>query len=65
MRPTKKPLTLNRETIRQLNAPDLTEVHAAIEVLTARCPTVGCTIATRRHSCFDSCYDTQCCLEVP
>jgi hypothetical protein len=65
MRPTKKPLSLNRETIRQLNAPDLSEVHAGIQVPTGRCPSVGCTIATQRHSCFDSCYNSDCCLEIP
>lgn len=65
MRPTKKPLSLKRETIRQLTAPDLSEVHAAFQLLTVRCVTAGCTIPTQRHSCFDSCYNTDCCLEVP
>jgi hypothetical protein len=63
MRPKKKTLSLNRETLRQLSSPELSAVHAAIVVQTARCPTFGCP--TWRHSCFDSCYDSDCCLEVP
>jgi hypothetical protein len=69
MRPIKKSLSLNRETIRQLTRPDLSAIHVGIEILTARCPSWGCptfiTCATHAHSCFNSCVDTDCCLEVP
>lgn len=66
MRPEKKPLTLNRETLRQLTSPELAGIQGGIGVRTAmRCPTVTCPVATQAHSCFDSCYDSQCCLEVP
>jgi len=65
MRPKKRLLSLNRETLRQLAAPELSGIHAAIVVPTYRCPTVTCTVATQRHSCFDSCYNTDCCLEQP
>jgi hypothetical protein len=68
MRPIKKPLSLNRETIRQLTRPDLSVIHAGIQLQTARCPTRLCATvicATQAHSCFDSCADTECCLEVP
>lgn len=68
MHPKKKLLSLNRETIRQLAEPELSEVHAGIVVHTVGCPTFGCPTVgcpTQRHSCFDSCYDTDCCLMVP
>ncbi len=66
MRPTKKPLALRRETVRQLSEPQLSTVQGAINprptgaVCSAACPTLN-----QPHSCFDSCYNTQCCLEVP
>jgi hypothetical protein len=63
MRPNKKPLSLNREIIRQLTTPDLSSVAGAINVRTYNCPTIGCP--TQRNSCFNSCYDSDCCLEVP
>jgi hypothetical protein len=68
MRPKKKLLSLNREIVRQLTAHELSDIRAGIIVRTgtcptALCPTVGCP--TWRHSCFDSCYDSDCCLEVP
>ena len=62
MRPTKRPLSLNTETIRQLTSPELSGIHGGI-LFTTSFPTVGCP--TQRHSCFDSCYNTDCCLEVP
>lgn len=68
MRPKKKLLSLKRETIRQLASPELTDVHAALENITSRCPSVRCPTfgcPTQRHSCFDSCFDTDCCLEIP
>lgn len=70
MRPTKKPLALRRETIRQLSEPQLANAHAAIQIGTVRCPTgacptLGCPTLNQPHSCFDSCYNTDCCLEVP
>ena len=68
MRPKKKLLSLNRETIRQLTEPELSEIHAGFVVLTGNCPTRACPTfgcPTQRHSCFDSCYNTDCCLEVP
>jgi hypothetical protein len=64
MRPKKKSLSLNRETIRQLTASDLDKVvGGVINRPTVGCPTAGCP--TQRHSCFNSCYDSDCCLEVP
>ena len=69
MRPTKKTLALRRETVRQLTAPQLATVHAAFQVGTGNCVTTACptllNCPTRQHSCFDSCYNTDCCLEVP
>jgi hypothetical protein len=68
MRPKKKHLSLNRETLRQLTQSELSEVAGGFIVLTSGCPTVGCPTVgcpTQRHSCFDSCYNTDCCLEVP
>jgi hypothetical protein len=62
MRPKK--LTLKRETIRLLTRQELTQIGGGIIVIrTYGCPTVGCP--TQRHSCFNSCYDSDCCLEVP
>ena len=61
MRPKKKSLSLVRETVRQLGTPALSAVNAgAINV-----PTRGCVPPTERHSCFDSCYNTDCCLMIP
>jgi len=68
MRPKKKLLSLNRETLRQLTSPQLADVHAAIVVNTVGCPSYRCPTAvcvTHAHSCFDSCFNTDCCLEVP
>lgn len=64
MRPTKKPLSLKREVIRQLTPPDLASANGAIVVRTYNCPTVA-ACPTQRNSCFNSCYDSDCCLEVP
>lgn len=61
MRPKKKPLALKRETLRQLGAPELAEAHGGINVKSV----FVCVPATQQHSCFDSCYNTDCCLEVP
>jgi hypothetical protein len=63
MHPKKKLLSLTRETVRWLTPVELSEINGGIIVLTRGCPTIGCP--TQRHSCFDSCYDTDCCLEVP
>ena len=60
MHPKKKPLSVVRETIRQLGDPALAEVRGGIIV-----PTGTCVPATYRHSCFDSCYKTDCCLMIP
>jgi hypothetical protein len=68
MRPKKKPLSLNRETIRQLTTPELGEVVGGVKNVTYGCPSVGCPTwgcPTQQHSCFNSCYDSDCCLEVP
>jgi hypothetical protein len=66
MRPIKKPLALRRETVRQLSQPQLANVAGAINVASIRvCPSGTCPTLNQPHSCFDSCYDTQCCLEVP
>lgn len=64
MRPKKKSLSLQRETLRQLTAPELTNAHAAINVGSGFTSLIGCP-ATQRHSCFDSCYQSDCCLEIP
>lgn len=68
MRPKKKSLSLSRETLRQLTPLELSEpragfVNRTYTCPTYNCPTVGCP--TYRNSCFNSCYDTDCCLEVP
>ena len=61
MHPTKKSLPLVRETIRQLGEPALSDAKGGM----INVPTTGCLPATVRHSCFDSCYKSDCCLEVP
>ena len=61
MRPTKKSLSLVRETIRQLSDPALSAAKGGMINL----PTPGCVPPTYQHSCFDSCYKTDCCLIVP
>ena len=66
MRPKKRPLSLSRETLRQLTSPELSAIHGGIVIRTHNCPTaIGCVPATQQHSCFDSCYHSDCCLEVP
>ncbi len=60
MRPTKRSLSLVRETIRQLGHPALSAAKGGIQV-----PTISCVPPTQRHSCFDSCYHTDCCLMIP
>ncbi|HEY0190889.1 MAG TPA: hypothetical protein VGC42_07175 [Kofleriaceae bacterium] len=66
MRPTKKPLALRRETVRQLSEPQLAAAQGAMQanptgvICSSACPTLN-----QPHSCFDSCYGTQCCLEKP
>ena len=60
MHPKKKQFSVVRETVRQLNEPALSDVRGGIIV-----PTTGCVPATYRHSCFDSCYKTDCCLMIP
>jgi hypothetical protein len=62
MRPIKRPLSLGRETIRQLASSTLSEVNGGIVIVTGRCPRPA---PTQQHSCFDSCYNTECCLEIP
>jgi hypothetical protein len=68
----RKLLTVTRETIRQLTSPVLVQAQGGIMLPTGGCPTNACPTltcrapcATYQHSCFDSCYDTQCCLEIP
>jgi len=61
MRSKKKSLSLVRETIRQLGNAALSEAKGGALNLPSR----GCVPPTERHSCFDSCYNTDCCLIVP
>jgi hypothetical protein len=63
MHPKKKPLSLTRETLRRMTPLEMSEIRGGIIVPTRACTTAGCP--TYRHSCFDSCYDTDCCLMVP
>ena len=63
MRPKKKSMSLPRETIRQLTPPDLAEAQGGMIDLTYPRVTVGCP--TQRNSCFNSCYNSDCCLEIP
>jgi hypothetical protein len=70
MQPKKKSLSLNRETIRRLTDSELSDVHGGFEIPTrVGCPSRrGCpsyTCSTYYASCFDSCWDSDCCLQVP
>jgi len=60
----KHKLRLNRTTVQQLTAPQLGEAHGGVQNLTPKCFTAACPTRVC-HSVFDSCYNTDCCLEVP
>ena len=62
MKKTKKKLNLRRVTLQQLSPSAAAEVRAGL-VNTNSCR--FCVPATQQHSCFDSCYKSDCCLEEP
>lgn len=61
MRPKKKSLSLVRETIRELTPSEISDINAGIEATTVTCGPPP----TQRNSCFNSCYNTDCCLLRP
>jgi hypothetical protein len=64
----KRLLSLRRETIRQLTEIEQAWIQGGIQIQTTNCPTTTCPTLgcpTYRHSCFDSCNNTDCCLEQP
>jgi hypothetical protein len=61
MQRKKRRLSLVRETIRELDAPDLAGLHGAIDATSITCGPAP----TQRNSCFNSSYKTDCCLLVP
>jgi len=60
----KHKLQLNRTTVQQMTTSQLGGARGGIQVMTPRCPTATCP-SLNCHSLFDSCYNTDCCLEVP
>jgi hypothetical protein len=58
----KNKLHLGRTTLQLLSPSATAEVRGGLRN-TNTCR--FCLPPTKQHSCFDSCYDTDCCLEVP
>ncbi|HEY6174646.1 MAG TPA: hypothetical protein VIX73_09395 [Kofleriaceae bacterium] len=67
MKRNKKKLALSRETLRSLSRDDLAAANGALRDLPTRasCYTCYVTCDTVCHSIFDSCKNTDCCLEIP
>jgi len=60
----KHKLQLNRTTVQTLSASDAGDVRGG-QYFTGTCRSCGCVSRYCQPSLFDSCYNTDCCLEVP
>lgn len=62
----RKKLALNATTVRTLQTQELTDAHGAlVDTRTCRfCPAPTATASCKNSVC-NSCYNSDCCLEIP